>query len=218
MDICGTWPFRSFWHIGQFEVFGQLIYELGRGFAYRRISHKEMRTYTTWLPLALTVVVVAIYVVLPVKPALVGSTGLASSLLTLVSTLPGFYFAGLAAVATFGNTTMDNEMPAPAPTIDLLVNGRIMKNNPLTRRLFLSYLFSYLVILSFGLCLALVAINALSGSIHALQAALIYATGATWPWFAVKGMVGVPLTFAFASMLVSTLHGVFFLTEKIHQP
>jgi hypothetical protein len=199
-------------------MFGQLIYELGRGFAYRRISHNEMRTYTTWLPLALTVAAVAIYIVLPVKPALVGSTGLASSLLTLVSTLPGFYFAGLAAVATFGNNTMDTEMPAPAPTIDLLVNGKIVKDNPLTRRLFLSYLFSYLVILSFGLCFALVTINALSGSIDALHAAVVRGNGATWPWFAVKALVGLPLTFAFASMVVSTLHGVFFLTEKIHQP
>jgi len=199
-------------------VFGQLLYELGRGFAYRRISHKEMRTYTTWLPLALTVAAVTIYVVLPVKPTLVGPTGLVSNLLTLVSTLPGFYFAGLAAVATFGNMTMDKEMPAPAPTVDLLVNGKIVKDNPLTRRLFLSYLFSYLVTLSFGLCFALVTLNALSGSIDALHAAVVRCTGATWPWFAVKALVGIPLTFAFSSMVVSTLHGVFFLTEKIHQP
>lgn len=199
-------------------MFGQLIYELGRGFAYRRISHTEMRTYKTWLPLALTIAAIAVYVALPVKPALVGETGLASSLLTLVSTLPGFYFAGLAAIATFGDKSMDMEMPAPAPTVDLLVNGKVVKDNPLTRRLFLSYLFSYLVILSFGLCFALVTINALSGSIDALQAVVVSGTGATWPWFVVKALVGIPLTFGFASMVVSTLHGVFFLTEKIHQP
>jgi hypothetical protein len=199
-------------------VLKQLIYELSRGFAYRRISHGEMHTYTRWLPLALTVIAVAIYVVLPVKPALIGDKGVASNLLTLVSTLPGFYFAGLAAVATFGNTTMDHEMPAPAPKVDMLVGGQTVKDISLTRRLFLSYLFSYLVILSFGLCFALVTINALSGSIEALQAAVVHGTGATWPWFAFKALVGIPLTFAFASMVVTTLHGVFFLTEKIHQP
>ena len=85
----------------------QLIYELGRGFAYRRIKHVEMRTFTMWLPLALTAIGAAVYYFLPVKPALVGSNGLASNLLTLVSTLPGFYFAGLAAVATFSSATMD---------------------------------------------------------------------------------------------------------------
>lgn len=195
----------------------QLLYELGRGFAYRRISHDEMRTYTRWLPLALTAIAVGIYVILPVKPALVGSNGLASSLLTLVSTLPGFYFAGLAAVATFGSTTMDKEMPAPAPEVDMLVSGK-RDSFKLTRRLFLSYLFSYLVIVSFGLCFALVTINSLSGSIDALQAAIVRCTGAVWPWLLVKGAVGITLTFAFASMVVSTLHGVFFLTEKIHQP
>ena len=195
----------------------QLLYELGRGFAYRRIKHDEMRTYTTWLPFALTVIVVGIHIILPVKPALIGAQSLASSLLTLVSTLPGFYFAGLAAVSTFGTTTMDQELPAPSPKVDMLIAGQIV-NVALTRRLFLSYLFSYLVILSFGLCFTLVAINSLSGSIDALQAAILRCTGAHWPWFLVKGTIGAALTFCFSSMVVSTLHGVFFLAEKIHQP
>ncbi|MCH2395077.1 MAG: hypothetical protein MK313_10400 [Oceanibaculum sp.] len=176
-----------------------------------------MQTYTRWLPLTLTVIAIGIYLILPVKPALIGDKGLASNLLTLVSTLPGFYFAGLAAVATFGNTTMDHEMPAPAPEVDMRVAGKTATVK-LTRRLFLSYLFSYLVILSFGLCFSLVTINALSGSIEALQEYIVCSTGMTWPWFVFKALVGIPLTFAFASMVVTTLHGVFFLTEKIHQP
>lgn len=195
----------------------QLTYELSRGFAYRSISHDEMRTYTTWLPLALTVFVAILYSLLPVKPILVGSNGLFGSLLTLVSTLPGFYFAGLAAVSTFGSTTMDHEMPAPAPQVEMLVLGKQVPVK-LTRRLFLSYLFSYLVILSFGLCFAFMAINAFASSIDVLQAAIGRWTGAVWPWLVVKGAVCIVLTFVFASMLVSTLHGVFFLTEKIHQP
>lgn len=195
----------------------QLIYELSRGFAYRRISHGEMRTYTTWLPLFLTICAGLFYALLPVKPTFVGSTGLAGSLLSLVSTLPGFYFAGLAAVATFGSTTMDHEMPAPAPEVEMRVRGQQVPVK-LTRRLFLSYLFSYLVILSFGLCFALMAINAVAPSIDVLQAAIGRWTGEAWPWLVLKGAVGFVFTFAFASMVVSTLHGVFFLTEKIHQP
>ena len=65
-----------------------------------------------------------------VKPALAGSNGLAGSLLTLVSTLPGFYFAGLAAVATFGNATMDREMPAPAPEVEMLIQGQRVSAPP----------------------------------------------------------------------------------------
>lgn len=195
----------------------QLFYELSRGFAYRGISHGEMRTYTTWLPLALTVIALAAYAALPIKPPLVGSNGLAGSLLTLVSTLPGFYFAGLAAVATFGNATMDQEMPAPAPEVEMLVRGQRVPVN-LTRRLFLSYLFSYLVIVSFMLCFALLAINTLAPSISLFQVSLAGWTGAHWPWLIVKGVAGFALTFVFASMVLSTLHGVFFLTEKIHQP
>lgn len=195
----------------------QLIYELSRGFAYRSIAHGEMRTYTTWLPLVLTVLSLAVYIVLPVKPALVGSNGLAGSLLTLVSTLPGFYFAGLAAVATFGNMNMDREMPAPAPEVEMLIRGQRISVK-LTRRLFLSYLFSYLVVVSFALCSALLAMNALASSMSVLQNWLATATGAHWPWLVLKGIAGFGLTFVFASMVVSTLHGVFFLTEKIHQP
>lgn len=195
----------------------QLVYELSRGFAYRGISHGEMRNYTTWLPLALTVAALAAYIVLPVKPTLVGSNGLAGSLLTLVSTLPGFYFAGLAAVATFGNATMDREMPAPAPEVKMLVRGQRISVK-LTRRLFLSYLFSYLVIISFALCSALLTINALAPSLDVLQTSLATATGSRWPWLVLKGISGFGLTFVFASMVVSTLHGVFFLTEKVHQP
>jgi hypothetical protein len=176
-----------------------------------------MRTYTTWLPLFLTICAGLFYALLPVKPTFVGSTGLAGSLLSLVSTLPGFYFAGLAAVATFGSTTMDHEMPAPAPEVEMRVRGQQVPVK-LTRRLFLSYLFSYLVILSFGLCFALMAINAVAPSIDVLQAAIGRWTGEAWPWLVLKGAVGFVFTFAFASMVVSTLHGVFFLTEKIHQP
>jgi hypothetical protein len=176
-----------------------------------------MRTYTTWLPLFLTILTVIFYVLLPERPALVGSNGLAGSLLTLVSTLPGFYIAGLAAVATFGSATMDHEMPAPAPEVKIRVRGRLISVK-LTRRLFLSYLFSYLVVLSFGLCFTLIAINALVPSIDILHAFIVQWTGMAWSWLIVKLVVGFTLTFALSSIFISTLHGVFFLTEKIHQP
>lgn len=195
----------------------QLLYELSRGFAYRRIEHGGMSIYTTWLPLCLTLLAAACYLLLPIRPALVGKDGLASSLLTLMSTLPGFYFAGLAAVATFGNATMDQEMPAPAPEVDMIVGGSVVEVK-LTRRLFLSYLFSYLVVLSLALCFALMALNAAAGSIDIMQTAIDVRTGTKWAWLFVKAGVGLTLMFAFASMIVSTLHGVFFLTEKIHQP
>jgi hypothetical protein len=198
-------------------VLKELIYELSRGFAYRRIEHDGMRAYTTWLPLVIAAILVGLYVIVPVKPKLVGSNGVASSLLTLVSTLPGFYFAGLAAVSTFGNPTMDKVMPSPAPKVDIRVAGKAVKVE-LTRRLFLSYLFSYLVIVSLTMCFALVALISLSDESIALHAAIAHGADAEWPWFALKGVVGTVLTFGFASLLVSTLHGIFFLTEKIHQP
>ena len=198
-------------------MFKQLTYELSRGLAYRKISHREMRTYTTWIPLFLTTAMYAFYVALPIKPTLVGQDSVITSLLTLVSTLPGFYFAGLAAVSTFGSAAMDQEMPEPAPEIEIRVGGKSVEVR-LTRRLFLSYLFSYLVIASFALCFAFLALNALAPSIGAFQTTVSEWTGAQWPWMIVETAVGLSLLFVFSSMVVSTLHGVFFLTEKIHQP
>lgn len=195
----------------------ELRYELSRGFAYRGICHRGMRTYTTWLPLLLTILALLIYAVLPVQPALAGSSSLSGSLLTLVSTLPGFYFAGLAAVSTFGNATMDQEMPAPPPKINILVHGK-PTGVPLTRRLFLTYLFSYLVILSFLLCFSFIILVSFVSSIESFKNSTFVWSGSYWPWISIKFLIGFAITFGFSSMIVSTLHGVFFLTEKIHQP
>ncbi|MCT8088974.1 hypothetical protein H0920_01940 [Acinetobacter sp. C_4_1] len=54
-------------------------------------------------------------------------------------TIPGFYIAGLAAIATFKSTNMDVYMTDPSP----LLEGKKVK-----RRVFLALLFSYLTILS----------------------------------------------------------------------
>lgn len=198
-------------------MFQQLVYELSRGFAYRAISHSEMRIYTTWLPLALTAAFAVIYSLLPVQPALVGKGGLIEGAMTLVSTLPGFYFAGLAAVSTFGASSMDHEMSDPAPTVKMRVRGQMVELK-LTRRLFLSYLFSYLVVLSFTLWLTLLLANALTPSLEEFRKNIDLWLGSEWPWFSVQAGLGLIVTFGFASLVVSTLHGVFFLTEKMHQP
>lgn len=152
-------------------MFRQLHYELLRGFAYRRIKHQEMPVYTTWLPIVLAFIIVGIYILLPVRPVLTGKDGAAASALSIMSTLPGFYFAGLAAVATFGSAEMDKEMPHPAPTIDIVVSGRKVSSK-LTRRLFLTYLFSYLVLLSFIVCFALLFLNTMSAFIDFIQVKL----------------------------------------------
>lgn len=195
----------------------QLFYELGRGFAYRRIRHADMSIYATILPLILTIVALAFFAMLPVSPTLLGSAGLFNSTLGVISTLPGFYFAGLAAVATFGAPTMDAQMPAPAPEVDVMVGGAPVATK-LTRRLFLSYLFSYLVLLSFLMCVLIVLLNAATPSIELLKASVLEASYGAHIWSVIKYGALTGMMLLLSSMIVTTLHGLYFLTERIHQP
>ncbi|TCV55158.1 hypothetical protein EDB97_101250 [Agrobacterium tumefaciens] len=195
----------------------ELLYELTRGFAYRSIQHPEMRKYTIWLPLLLSLILITVYLGLGLDFTWLGDKGVFSGLLTILSTLPGFYFAGLAAVATFGGIGMDTPLPKPAPQILIRVKG-VYLPHPLSRRQFLSYLFSYLVILSFALCMVLLCLNALAPTVPDIVEHLSTYSHGLLAWSAAKFAVGFAILLGFASMLVTTLHGIFFLTERMHQP
>ncbi|MCJ8149094.1 hypothetical protein [Shinella sedimenti] len=195
----------------------ELLYELTRGFAYRQIKHPEMRKYTTWLPIFVYSIIAFVYLGLGLDFRWLGSNGVFDKLQTILSTLPGFYFAGLAAVATFGGAGMDNKMPDPTPLVNIRVRGKSI-SHPLTRRQFLSYLFSYLVILSLLLCLLLLCINAMASVIPNLEKYFEAMPNGPYIWWLLEFLVGSGLLLGFSSMLITTLHGIFFLTERMHQP
>lgn len=195
----------------------ELLYELTRGFAYRQIRHPEMRKYTTWLPLFVSAILAAAYTGLGLNFRWLGDGGVFANLQTLLSTLPGFYFAGLAAVATFGGAGMDNTMPEPTPSIRIRVRGKYIPH-PLTRRQFLSYLFSYLVILSLILCLSLICINASAYIISDISTYFEKIKFGKYILTIAEFATGGIILFSFSSMIITTLHGIFFLTERMHQP
>ncbi len=191
--------------------------ELGRGLAYRQIRHPNARLFTDWLPAAIAAAMLVALLSLPVRPVLLGKDGLFAGAMSVLSTLPGFYFAGLAAVATFSNAYMDREMPAPAPEIEIVVAGQRVTNK-LTRRQYLSYLFSYLVFLALLLCFLLLGLNAALGTIGFWKVGLLGQPHGTLLWAVIRLFGLVPIAYLFASLLVTTLQGVFFLSERIHQP
>ena len=194
-----------------------IVYELTRGLANRGIRHRDMHWYTTTIPLALTLVGSAAIFWLPSAPALLGKDGLIATSLAVVATLPGFYFAGLAAVATFNGINMDAVMPAPAAEATVRV-GDARTDVKLSRRQFLSYLFSYLVLVSFAICGVSLLVSAATPSLQLLKSQLtLYANGGAI-WQVGRTLFIVAYVSAAASMLVTTLHGMFFLTERIHQP
>lgn len=198
-------------------MLGQVIYELTRGLAYRSISHPGMRMYNTWLPIIISVLSTALYIAVPQKLSLLGSDGFSNQILSIIATLPGFYFAGLAAVATLGNADMDKVMPDPAPTIQVLVKG-VYISNELTRRQYLSYLFSYLVFVSFLSCIIILFANLSSPSLEHIRSCMALMKYGSFAASLTEIFVVFVMSLMLSAMGVTTLQGLFFLTEKMHQP
>lgn len=192
-------------------------YQLSRWFAYLRIEHPGMAAFRWWMPGVVAFVAAAIAIGLPVPPVISGQSGFLIPLSQVIAALPGFFIAALAAVATFQKEGMDSPMPPPAPVVRMRF-GASDAPVQLTRRVFLSYLFSYLTVLSLFIALICIAANAVAPS-----AAVVF----DWP------SIGLPyadvmrhvmrffffmiLFSALASLIITTLQGIYFLTERMHQ-
>lgn len=176
-----------------------------------------MNWYVWYVPGAAALTSSAAYMMVPAKPALLSDMGLVSGIIQIMALLPGFFITALAAVATFQRPEMDEEMPKPTPSVKIRREGRSFQI-PLTRRLFLSYLFSYLSILSiviFSICIWI---------------RIVAPAGKAWitsvPNVALQRLmhglaeflVILILAYLCASLFVAMLHGIFFIAERIHQP
>lgn len=198
-------------------MIADLRYELFRGLAYRSIEHRWQFAYTTALPISFSATITLIYWLVPEKLGLLGKDGILASALSIVSTLPGFYFAGLAAVSTFGGADMDKDMPSPAPELTIRHKGVEIKT-VLSRRKYMSYLFSYLVFISFALCGLILSLNSFQPSLINLAEFV-----SAWKYGANVAPAGeffcvFVLALLASSLAITTLQGLFFLSERIHQP
>jgi hypothetical protein len=192
------------------------LYELTRWYAYRRIDHPSMRFYTMVVPTCFAVLFTIVIAILPGQITLSGEGGFLSGIIGAISLLPGFYIASLAAVATFSGKHMDEDMPAPAPKINIRT---AQTNGPetLTRRMFLSYLFGYLAISS----LLLVSLSFVMDMVAPGVSQLITTYATNWGEciiFGLELLIVFMLSFVVGSILVTTLHGTYYLMERIFQP
>jgi hypothetical protein len=108
-------------------------------------------------------------------------------------------------------------MPAPTPSVEVKTSGSYTSLE-LSRRQFLSYLFSYLVILSFILCLVLLFLGFSAGSVGVAKAALISLKYGQELWLGTQSLILFGITLLAWSIVFTTAQGMFFLAEKIHQP
>lgn len=128
----------------------------------------------------------------------------------LLQTLPGFYLAALAAVATFNNVKLDAPMAKddPKPTARRHVLGA-WQDVELTRRIYLSLMFSYLTFLSFMLLFAIVLIKyCYTFNFSFISVGFIY-------WGMFFGAI-VFFTFFFQMVLITCL-GLSYLGDKMHE-
>lgn len=194
-----------------------LGYEFTRWWAYRQIDDEKMRHYVWTLPLALTGFCFAIYYALPIQPALVGAGGLFEKAGLAFTLLPGFFISALAAVATFNRAEMDETMPEPAPKVTVRHRGNPIKIE-LTRRMFLSYLFSYLSMMSFCLFFAVNALGILGDNVDYWVACLPWANWREFLTLSIDNIAVAVFVYFCASVVVTMLHGIYFLCERIHMP
>ncbi|TXL12353.1 hypothetical protein BMR05_15660, partial [Methylococcaceae bacterium HT4] len=122
-----------------------MIRHLLRPLSYLSIEH-QLKWKVDWIyPLLLAIVSTILIFWLKQfgQVSLYSNSGIITKILGFVQVLPGFYIAALAAIATFNKTDIDKTMPAPAPKIDILVQGKSVAIK-LTRRRFLCSMFAFL--------------------------------------------------------------------------
>jgi len=182
-----------------------------RPLLYLRVTHAS--STLPWMNWGMPAVIAAA-IVLATALAAPGinafhQTGVFDRLLGFVQSLPGFYLAALAAVATFNRPSLDQPMPGTAPRAHVLYNGK-PTSVELTRRRFLSLIFSYLTALSFALTLGLVFGLPLADIVRDALPAGFYQPA--------RALIAGVIVLFTAQMLTITLWGLYYLGERIHTP
>jgi len=194
-----------------------LLYQLSRGFAFAGVEHDDLKFGLRVMPVIIGVLAGVVFAILPDKPALTGEGSLSRHLLSVFSTLPGFFIAALAAISTFPRPEMDDTMPAPAPRLKLRV-GNDSDWVDLTFRMFLSHLFAYVTTLAFLAVFIFVGVDLLHQSGDALmQRALPPTWLSSWSHVLNAGYVALAISLT-ANIVLTTLLGIYFLAERIHRP
>ncbi|MEE9871797.1 MAG: hypothetical protein PBV86_13550 [Delftia lacustris] len=188
-----------------------MLLDLLRPFSFLTITHPTRKPLIiNWVvPIILAGLVTSIGLFTADKIDVFGSSGLISRLLGFVQSLPGFYIAALAAIATFNNKDMLKPMPGTPPIGTVVYNG-YPERVPMNRRRFLSSMFAYLTVLSIGLTLLAViyltvapTVKDVVSAVHCqiLKSAAIY----------------IYLVFV-CQMVAVTLWGLYYLGDRLHTP
>lgn len=131
------------------------------------------------------------------------------SISTFVQVLPGFYIASLAAIASYNNPNIDNAMTGNPPYLEEKVTGGTRKSK-LSRRRFLTLMFGYLAAVS------------MISTIFLFFTRLSYDSSifpvSYFSYNAVYYFLCLMFFFIFFQMVLITLHGIYYLADRMHRP
>ncbi|EKN4772875.1 hypothetical protein [Yersinia enterocolitica] len=188
---------------------GELLFHLVKPFGYLNIKGiNGKKTYDWYIPFVLMLLSIGYFYLLKIPfTDLSKENGFIKTVASFITSLPGFYIAALAAIATFNREQIDYPLIGEngAPFIDIVVtkeNGKIVNSQEeLTRRLFLCMLFSFLTALS----IVIIMLNAFISPVLA-----------AYPSFLLHFSYSCIFIFLTWQLLVTTFFGLYYLGNRIH--
>jgi len=188
-----------------------MFQHLLRPLSYLSIEHKQKWIVDWFYPLVLAALSVGLLFGLKKfgNISLYADGAVIAKILGFVQSLPGFYIAALAAIATFNKIDIDKTMPKPAPKLDIMIQGKIARIE-LTRRRFLCSMFAFLTAES----LILIVFAIFGQAIYLPVKELLPEHAQVW----VSVIYMLIFMFIFWQMLITSFWGLFYLGDRLHQP
>lgn len=176
--------------------------------SYLRIKRQDKAMDELVIPGVLTAIVVGVLYLFSGKISIFSEKGVISVIVSYLQIVSGFYIASLAAVATFNKDSMDKTMPG-IPVVLPSRRKRRGKPEALSRRRFLCFLFGYLSFISLILYFL--------GSASILLAPQLKPLMSDFWLQLVKWPAVTAFTFATCNMMITTLLGLYYMTDRIHR-
>lgn len=179
-------------------------------FGYLAIRHPH-KWVVDWLYPALATLLTLLGLLLATElSSILSKGGIVTSLVAFIQSLPGFYIAALAAIATFGRADIDSVLPEPTPEVKVKFLGgeNIVK---LTRRRFLAMLFSFLTAESIVLIIFSIFTTELSSKLIIFSVHGIYLG-----WWIGLTLLAI-FFFALYQLIAATFWGLYYLGFKLHE-
>jgi phage membrane protein len=179
--------------------------------SYLSIKHKQ-KPFVDWILPAIVALTCTICSIVAIAPSRISASTLEtllSDMLSLTQSLPGFYIAALAAIATFNKISMDYVMPKPPPTLYITEGEKSIKIE-MTRRRFLCLMFAFLAAQSIFLCIILIFGKFIYIPVsQGIQENYQIAATAIFMFF---------IFFMFFQIIITTFWGIFYLGYRLHKP